>query len=105
MDTPKRLRVAGLIILVSGLLIAGLVYATRLPDNENVQFVSKREMLQMERIGGKANVLANELRLWFVGLWQGQNLAFTLAYLSVGGCGACFILAEFLTEGSPVSDK
>lgn len=98
MDTPKRLRIAGLIILVLGLLIAGLIYATRSPDDEDVEFVTKRELLQMERIGGKANVLAIELRQWFVGLWQGQNLAFTLAYLSIGGCGFCFLLAKFLAS-------
>jgi len=96
MNIPNRLRVAGLSVLIVGLLSAGLVYGTRLPDDDKVEFVSKREMLQMERIGGKANVLASELRQWFVGLWKGQELAFTLAYLSVGGCGVCFGLAEFL---------
>jgi len=78
-----------------------------LPEDESdeVEFVTKREMLQMERIGGKANVLASELIQWFVSLWQGQNLAFTLAYLSMGGCGVCFGLAQFLTGLSSVDDE
>ena len=101
MTIPNRLRVAGLSVLIVGLLIAGLLYATRLPDDEDVEFASKRETLQMERIDGKANVLASELRQWFVGLWQGQKLAFTLAYLSVGGCGVCLVLAAF----SSVNDR
>jgi len=85
-------------------MIAGLVYATRLPDDEDVEFVSKREILQMERIGGKANVLASELRQLFFELWHGQKLAFTLAYLSVGGSGACFLLARSMTGGASADD-
>lgn len=37
---------------------------------------------QMEVYGGKANVLAYELREWFAGLWHGRALAFTVAGLS-----------------------
>ena len=63
MNAPKRLRVAGLLMLFAGLLLAGLVFATRLPDDdEDVEFVTRQEILQMERIGGKANVLAIEMR-------------------------------------------
>ncbi len=106
MNAPKRLRVAGLLMLFAGLLLAGLVYATRLPDDdEDVEFVTRQEILQMERIGGKANVLASEMRHWFVSLWQGQQLAFTLAYLSVGGCGVCFGLAQFLTGRSSEDEE
>ena len=106
MNAPKRLRVAGLLMLFVGLLLAGLFYATRLPDDgEDVEFVTRQEILQMERIGGKANVLASEMRQWFVGLWQGQQLAFTLGYLSVGGCGVCFGLAQFLTGRSSEDEE
>ena len=106
MNAPKRLRIAGLLILFVGLLLAGLFYATRLPDDgEDVGFVTRQEILQMERIGGKANVLASEMRQWFASLWQGQHLAFTLAYLSAGGCGICFGLAQFLTGRSSEDEK
>ena len=33
--------------------------------------------------GGKANVLANEFRRWFVGLWCGKSLAFTVGCISI----------------------
>ncbi len=44
---------------------------------------SKRYLHDMEQFGGKANVLADELRRWFVGLWQGKSLAFTVAGISI----------------------
>ncbi len=44
---------------------------------------SKRYAHDMEQFGGKANVLADELRRWFVGLWQGKSLAYTVACISI----------------------
>ena len=107
MVLQKRLRAVGLIILFFGLLLAALVYGARLSDDENDgdDFVSKREVMQMERIGGKAIVLASEVRLWFVGLWHGQKLAYTLTCLSVGGCGVCFFLARLWPEPSSSNDE
>ncbi|HKB80631.1 MAG TPA: hypothetical protein VKH35_13035 [Thermoanaerobaculia bacterium] len=43
----------------------------------------KRYVHQLELYGGKANVLAEEFRDWFVGLWQGQQLGVTIAVLTV----------------------
>jgi hypothetical protein len=44
---------------------------------------SKRYLRDMEQFGGKANVLADEIRRWFIGLWQGKSLAFTVAGISI----------------------
>jgi hypothetical protein len=44
---------------------------------------SKRYVRDLEQVGGMANVLADEFRRWFVGLWQGKSLAFTVACLSI----------------------
>jgi hypothetical protein len=44
---------------------------------------SKMYLRDMEQFGGKANVMADEFRRWFVGLWQGKSLAFTVACLSI----------------------
>jgi len=43
---------------------------------------SKKYLRDMELYGGKANVLADELRRWFAGLWQGKSLAYTIACIS-----------------------
>ncbi|HET6488949.1 MAG TPA: hypothetical protein VFG28_04240 [Syntrophales bacterium] len=44
---------------------------------------SKRYVHDLEQVGGMANVLADEFRRWFVGLWQGKSLAFTIACISI----------------------
>jgi hypothetical protein len=44
---------------------------------------SKAYTRNLEVYGGKANVLATGLRRWFVGLWHGKALAFTVAALSI----------------------
>jgi hypothetical protein len=37
----------------------------------------------LERFGGKAAVLFDELNRWFAGLWRGKSLATTVAWISV----------------------
>ena len=44
---------------------------------------SKQYLRGLELYGGTANVLADELRRWFAGLWHGQSLAFTVAFITV----------------------
>ncbi len=44
---------------------------------------SKKYLHDMEMYGGKANVLADELRRWFDGLWHGKSFAYTIACISV----------------------
>ena len=61
----------------------GQAYVQRVSD-------SKRYRSDLERIGGKAAVYADELNRWFEGLWQGRRLAWTVAALSgvvALGCG------------------
>jgi hypothetical protein len=43
---------------------------------------SKAYRHSLEVNGGKLTVVAGELSRWFDGLWQGENLAFTVAALS-----------------------
>jgi hypothetical protein len=37
----------------------------------------------MELYGGKANVLTDEFRRWFIGLWHGESLAFIVAGITI----------------------
>ncbi len=43
---------------------------------------SKKYLRDMELYGGKANVLADQLRRGFDGLWHGKSLAYTIACIS-----------------------
>ena len=57
---------------------------------------SKAYQRELERFGGKANVLAAELTQWFAGLWRGRNPALTVAFLSVLVALALYLDAKYL---------
>ncbi len=57
-------------------VIDGIAYPIK-PDD------SKMYMHDLELYGGKTIVLADEFRRWFVGLWQGKSLAFTVACITI----------------------
>jgi len=44
---------------------------------------SKKYLRDLELYGGKANVIMDELRRWFIGLWHGKSLAFTVACITI----------------------
>jgi hypothetical protein len=44
---------------------------------------SKKYQRDLELYGGKANMLMDQLRRGFAGLWHGKSLAFTVACLSI----------------------
>ena len=46
-----------------------------------------RHLRELEVFGGKANILATQFRQWFEGLWEGRNLAWTVATLSAALAG------------------
>lgn len=102
--TPYRMlmRKIALGILVAGLSASAVVFAIAAPEVDEDYFGvhvtsihnSKRQLLELERIGGKAAVVAVELSDWFDGLWHGRRLAGTLAVLSVGASLLCFLAGK-----------
>lgn len=99
-------------ILVAGLSGAVLIYQTAGSDSNGVLGYqeaggsyqpirpedSKKYVADLERYGGKANVLADRLRRWFVGLWHGKSLAFI-----VGGATILLSLSLFYAANHPPS--
>jgi hypothetical protein len=85
------------IILLAGLSSAWLIY--RAAERESVSASmseeaegpvyqlapenSKRDLRELELYGGQANVLAYEIRCWFVGLWHGKSLAYIVAGIAI----------------------
>ena len=55
---------------------------------------SKTYERSMELYGGKANVLADELRRWLVGLWHGTSLAIIVACVSILASFSFFFAAN-----------
>ncbi len=73
-------------ILCAGWAIALFVYLTSAPATEDFDIYdmehSKRYLRQVEMIGGKAGLLANDVHDWLAGLFHGQSLAYTIAVVT-----------------------
>ena len=44
---------------------------------------SKKFVYELERMGGKSAVFANDINKWFAGLWHGETLAYTVAAITI----------------------
>ena len=92
---PRRTRVRLLTaaILLVGLGTAVVLHRTAQPKAPNPLGYepedTKKYLRELERVGGKANVVATQFMGWFDGLWQGQQLATTTAILTLS-LAACF---------------
>jgi hypothetical protein len=112
----KRLYLGSIVILVVGLCSAILIYLTadegaNADDASEIVVVdgiaypiplrdSKMYRRELQRFGGKAAVLFDDLDHWFVGLWRGKALAVTVAWIS-----AFLSLGVFLLERELPSDS
>jgi len=95
LQSSRRTIAAG--VLAAGLVIACVLYAGAPPpsaDGEEWPANEKPYLRQMELYGGKANILASELREWFAGLWHGRPLAYTVAILSALSAGLTLFVLD-----------
>jgi hypothetical protein len=67
--------------------------------------IAKQNEQRMEEIGGKSNVFAQDTKEWFIGLWHGTRLAYTLAVLTLAAAVLCFFTAYFLPEFPAADDS
>ena len=83
----KNLRFMAIMILIFGLGSAVAIYLIAEPTPVNPfeydLLTSKKYIRELELYGGKFNVLATEFNQWFVGLWHGKSLAFTIGIISL----------------------
>lgn len=106
LSLQTRLYLVSAIIVLLGLGIAVAIYLTAedkadsgpgyevtAPEN------SKMYMHDLELYGGKANVFADELRVWFDGLWHGKTLAYTIACIALVISFMIFFIARHLRRG------
>lgn len=84
-DAASRVRFVTRAILFAGLAGAAAIYLVN-SRPRGAEFELERSRMvthDLEVYGGRANVLADDFRTWFGGLWQGRNLAFTVAVLTI----------------------
>jgi hypothetical protein len=109
--TPQTyLKLISAIILLVGLGSAVLIYQTSETDSSSALGYeiaggsvypimpenSKMYKHDLELYGGKAVVLADEFRRWFIGLWHGKSLAFTVAFISIFISFGFFFAANYM---------
>ena len=115
------LNLIGAIILMVGLASAILIYRKAENDSRDVSGYeqgsgsvypvkpedSKKYLRDMELYGGKANVLVDEFRRWFVGLWHGESLAFTVGCITIFVSFGIFYTANHVPSSleSDISNK
>jgi hypothetical protein len=100
-DLRAGLYASCLVILVVGLGGAAWIYRTA-EDESNAAIDemtgSKVYVRELQRFGGKAAVLFDELNRWFAGLWQGKSLGITLACISVFASLVLLLIASRLRD-------
>jgi hypothetical protein len=99
------------VILLLGLFVSVVIYLTSDEDNSanEVGYVvaggevyslapnqSKRYIRDLERFGGKAAVIFDEINRWFDGLWRGRALGVTIGWLSAIVSLGLFLFARWL---------
>jgi hypothetical protein len=97
----KRLYLAGLAALATGVILAVIIYAITPPPDSAVSMYSiadPRYQIELQRIGGNAAVLMAQLHQWFDGLWHDTALAYTVAVLGAFVAGVCFFIAYFFAD-------
>jgi hypothetical protein len=109
-DPQTCLNLISVMILLVGLGSAVLIYRTAENDSNSVlgyEIIggqaypimpedSKMYLRDLQLYSGKAGVLADEFRRWFVGLWYGKSLAFTVAYITLFVSFVVFYAANHL---------
>jgi len=99
-------------VLVAGLSGAVVVYRSAVKEEQRIGALeaagenayggpdvhSKGYVLEVQRYGGNAAVIAVKFDRWFASLWHGKNLAYTLAILTVGLAFGCFRAANELSD-------
>lgn len=89
--SPARINRISLALLATGFaaaLVIGVAAAPREPDAwRDDPLNQKRNRRQLVMIGGQANQLSADFIEWFGGLWEGTNLAYTVAALTVVAVG------------------
>jgi len=115
-ELHTRLNLIGAVVLLVGLGISVHIYRTAEKQSINVLGYeegggsvypedSKRYLRDLELYGGKANVLADEIRRWFIGLWRGKSLALTITCITIIVSTGFFYAAHRSRPASEPGDR
>jgi hypothetical protein len=98
-DQLRRCYIITVVILSVGFSSAATIYLTagEAPYDPFAEFEkSKKFAYELERMGGKAALVANDFNRWFAGLWQGESLAYSIAVITIIIAAVYYFIATSL---------
>jgi hypothetical protein len=97
------LATAGILLIGFGTAVAIYLTAEEIPDNPLADYEnSKRFSYEVQRMGGKMALVANDAGTWFAGLWHGRQLACTVACITLVIALGYYVLASGMKPGEDV---
>lgn len=92
---------AGILLIGFGSAVAIYLTADDIPDNPFAEYEqSKRFAHEVQRMGGKMAVVANDASAWLAALWQGRQLAYTVACITlVIALGYYIVASDIKSKG------
>lgn len=108
-EPQKRCNIITAAILLTGFCCAVAIYLTagEASVNHFAEFEqSKKFSYELERMGGKAALVAHDFNTWFAGLWRGEALAYSVACITIIiAAGYYFISTGLAAEARRASGK
>jgi len=100
-NLKQRRRIIAITIALLGFGSALVIFLTAPPDEPLAwdPMQSKQYLRQLEVIGGKSAVFGAELQQWFSSLWHGEQLGYTVAFLTL------VVLGIYLFASRPLPRK
>ena len=98
----KRCNLVTAGILLSGLGTAVAIYLTAAdaPDNPFAEYEqSKKFSYEVQRMGGKMALVANDMTSWFAELWHGRQLSYTVACITLVIAVGYYVIASGIKHG------
>lgn len=102
---------------LAGVVVSAVVFVTAPADRGNPfgydPMDSRAYLRNLELYGGQANVLSVKFQLWFLGLWHGRSLAYTLLFLFIAASLMYWLVASRMellrrveeAKGAPAAGK
>jgi hypothetical protein len=111
MRLQKFLYLSSAVILLVGLSSSIWIYRAAMnasPSDSSYEFIggfvypaeggnTKRYVHDLQLYGGNAAVLADDFMRWFSGLWRGESLAYTVAFITAVISLVFFLIARSAT--------
>jgi len=101
----KRFQISARLTLLAGAIASAAIYLTASQEEQSSLINEFRESKayrhELEAYGGKLSIVSDELMQWFTSLWHGENLAFTVAFVSTAVALLLFWSARQISANLP----